>query len=187
MGPTEFKQFAKSHSRPEQTNGQKPLETRKEAIQPNEAIPLPQVYGRHSPQARKPRKDTGPKAEKRHRSEGREKPQAYKKGSHRNAPKHSSKFLPKRLGQKIHTKRGQHTKRNQNHPKEEPPSQTINLNQKAPMKIHIKKNPHDLETKEGTSQMVSEKQSMANQDEWKLRQLDWKTKLGREHSRKQNN
>jgi ribosomal protein S15P/S13E len=104
------------------------LETRKEAIQPNQAIPLPQVCGRHSPQARKP---------------------------------------------KIH-------------PKEEPPSQTINLNQKAPMKIHIKKNPHDLETKEGNSQMVSEKQPMANQDEWKLRQLDWKMKLGREHSRKQN-
>jgi hypothetical protein len=30
----------------------------------------------HSPQARRPRKDTGPKAEKRHRPEGRERPQA---------------------------------------------------------------------------------------------------------------
>jgi hypothetical protein len=33
-----------------------------------------------------------------------------------------------------HTKRGPHTKRNQNHPNEEPPSQTINMTQKAPIK-----------------------------------------------------
>jgi hypothetical protein len=38
------------------------------------------------------------------------------------------------------------------------------------MKIQIKKDPHDLETKQGNSQMGSEKQTMANQDEWKLLQ-----------------
>ena len=45
------------------------------------------------------------------------------------------------------------------------------------MKIQIKKNPHNLETKQGNSQMGSEKQPMTNQDEWKLLQLDWKTKF----------